>query len=210
MSHQRLARGLYAITDSQLLGDLPLETAVEQAIRGGAHAIQYRDKHSGPAVRETTARQLARVCEHHAIPLIINDDVGLAERCGAAGVHLGRADSPLLAARQRLGPEAIIGVSCYNSLARAETAVASGADYVAFGRFFPSTSKPHAVPADPALLSQAREQLEVPLVAIGGITPDNGAILVDAGADLLAAIEGVFGQPDIEAAAREYAKLFEP
>ena len=208
MSHQRLARGLYAITDSRLIGDIPLLEAVEQAIRGGAQVIQYRDKDSEPGVRETTARQLARVCERHAIPLIINDDVGLAERSGASGVHLGRADSPLLEARQRLGPEAIIGVSCYNSLARAETAVASGADYVAFGRFFTSTSKPHAVPADPALLKNAREKLDVPLVAIGGITPENGATLLEAGADLLAAIEGVFGQSDIEAAARRYAGLF--
>ena len=184
--------------------------SVEQAIRGGARVIQYRDKQRDRATREATARRLARLCLSYDIPLIINDDVGLAARCHAAGVHLGRFDSTLLEARERLGPEAIIGISCYNSLERAQAAVAGGASYVAFGRFFPSKSKPDAVSADPALLRQARERLEVPLVAIGGITPDNGATLVAAGADLLAAIEGVFGQPDIEAAARKYAELFQP
>ena len=210
MRPPRLQPGLYAITDSDLTGDIPLETAVEQAIRGGARVIQYRDKQTDRSMRVSTAMRLANVCRSHGIPLIINDDVDLAARCHAAGVHLGRADSPMLAARQRLGPDAIIGISCYNSLERAQVAAAGGANYVAFGRFFPSQSKPDAVSADPALLSQARELLEVPLVAIGGITPDNGAALLDAGADLLAAIEGVFGQPDIEAAARQYAELFKP
>ena len=209
MTHTRLQPGLYAITDSRLTGDLPMETAVEQAIRGGARVIQYRDKQAGRNARETTARHLAGLCRSHGIPLIINDDIGLAARSGAAGVHLGRANSPLLEARRQLGPAAIIGISCYNNLDRARAAVAGGADYVAFGRFFPSGSKPDAVPAAPALLSRARDLLDVPLVAIGGITPDNGAALLEAGADLLAAIEGVFGQPDIEAAARRYAALFQ-
>ncbi|MGB5260522.1 MAG: thiamine phosphate synthase [Gammaproteobacteria bacterium] len=208
MTQALLQQGLYAITDSTLTGTIPLEAAVEQAIRGGARVIQYRDKQSDRSTRETTARRLAGLCSSHHIPLIINDDVGLAARCGAAGVHLGRTDSSLLEARRQLGPDAIIGISCYNNLERAQAAVAGGADYVAFGRFFPSRSKPDAVSADPDLLSEARDLLEVPLVAIGGITPDNGAALLAAGADLLAAIEGVFGQPDIEAAARRYATLF--
>jgi thiamine-phosphate pyrophosphorylase len=209
VTHTRLQPGLYAITDSHLTGEVPIETAVEQAIRGGARVIQYRDKQAERGTRETTARRLAGLCRSHGIPLIINDDIGLAARSGASGVHLGRSDSPLLEARKQLGPAAIIGISCYNNLDRARAAVAGGADYVAFGRFFPSASKPDAVPAAPGLLIRARDLLEVPLVAIGGITPDNGAALLEAGADLLAAIEGVFGQPDIEAAARRYAALFQ-
>lgn len=202
--------GLYAITDTGLSGDLAVEDAVKQAILGGARMIQYREKHLRGAELEATAARLAILCRRHGVPLIINDDIGLAARCGASGVHLGRDDSPPQAAREQLGDEAIIGVSCYDSLARATGAVAAGADYVAFGRFYPSRSKPQAVPADPSLLTRARAELEVPVVAIGGITPANGAALLAAGANLLAAIEGVFGQPDIEAAARGYADLFEP
>jgi thiamine-phosphate pyrophosphorylase len=209
VTHALPQQGLYAITDSGLTGAVPLETAVEQAIRGGARAIQYRDKQADRHALETTARRLAGLCRSHGIPLIINDDIDLAARCGAAGVHLGRSDSALPEARRRLGPDAIIGISCYNDLERAQAAVAGGADYVAFGRFFPSRSKPDAVSAEPGLLSEARARLDVPLVAIGGITPDNGATLLAAGADLLAAIEGVFGQPDIEAAARRYTALFQ-
>ncbi|MBT8116693.1 MAG: thiamine phosphate synthase [Gammaproteobacteria bacterium] len=201
--------GLYAITDTGLPGDTPVERAVEQAILGGARMIQYREKHRRGAGQEATATRLAAVCRHHGIPLIINDDIDLAARCGASGVHLGRDDSPLQAARELLGDEAIIGISCYDSLSRATEAAAAGADYVAFGRFYPSRSKPQAVPADPSLLTRARAELEVPVVAIGGITPANGAALLAAGAGLLAAIEGVFGQPDIKAAARGYADLFE-
>ncbi len=142
------------------------------------------------------------------IPLIVNDDVELAAAVGAAGVHLGRDDAALQAARTRLGAEAIIGISCYNDLQRARQAAQAGADYVAFGRFYPSHSKPQAVLAEPALLSQATTELALPVVAIGGITPANGRALLAAGASMLAAIHGVFGQPDITAAARRYADLF--
>jgi thiamine-phosphate pyrophosphorylase len=186
-----------------------METAVEQAIRGGARVIQYREKHLTGAVMEETAGKLAVLCQRHNVPLIINDDVALATRCGADGVHLGKADSPVRDARRQLGAGAIIGVSCYNSLDRALAAVAGGADYVAFGRFYPSHSKPDTVAAEAALLTAARHALDVPLVAIGGITPDNGSQLLAAGADLLAAIDGVFGQLDIEVAARRYAELFD-
>ena len=202
--------GLYAITDTGLLDNMAVDDAVEKAILGGARMIQYREKNLRGAALEAAAARLATLCRHHGVPLIINDDIDLAVRCGASGVHLGREDSPLPAAREQLGDEAIIGISCYDSLARASEAVAAGADYVAFGRFYPSRSKPQAVPADPSLLTRARASLDVPVVAIGGITPANGAALLAAGAGLLAAIEGVFGQPDIVAAARAYADLFEP
>lgn len=210
MTRPVLRTGLYAITDSRLTRDLPVEIAVEHALRGGACVIQYREKVADSDVRERVAARLAGVCRARGVPLIINDDIELAARCGAAGVHLGGSDSPVELARERLGDDAIVGASCYNSLERARAAVAAGADYVAFGRFYPSRSKPAAVAADPGLLTRAQQELGVPLVAIGGITPANGAALLAAGADLLAAIEGVFGAGNIAAAARAYTELFDP
>ncbi len=170
--------------------------------------IQYRDKKSDPTQRETIARALNAVCRAHGVPLVINDDVRLAGVVGATGVHLGRDDPDIGAARAALGPAALIGVSCYNELARAQAAQEAGADYVAFGRFFPSRTKPQALSATPELLRTARAELKIPIVAIGGITPENGTSLIKAGADALAVIEGVFNQPDIRAAAERYARLF--
>lgn len=200
--------GLYAITDSKLTPGDALLPAVAAALRGGARVIQYRDKGDDTARRQREADALNTLCRTHGAALIINDDAELAAVCGAAGVHLGRDDPQLRAARKRLGRDAIIGVSCYNALTRAQAAAEQGADYVAFGRFFPSLTKPDAVAATPELLRAARRTLELPLVAIGGITPDNGGLLIAAGADMLAVIHGVFGQPDIEAAARRFAQLF--
>ena len=200
--------GLYAITDSHLLKRGTLTEQVSLAIDGGAVLIQYRDKHLPREIRGHQAQTLATLCRERDIPLIINDDIELAAACGAAGVHLGRDDVPVSLARRRLGRRAIIGVSCYNQLERAQAAAGTGANYVAFGRFFPSNTKPGAVQAQPALLAQARREISLPIVAIGGITPENGAELIHAGADLLAVIQGVFGQPDISVAARAYAALF--
>jgi thiamine-phosphate pyrophosphorylase len=203
-----LPRGLYAITDSHLIPEDKLTGQVAAAIRGGATVIQYRDKSSSPAQRQQQAAALVSLCHDHGIPLIINDDVELAVAVGAHGVHLGKADSTVRSARKQLGANAIIGVSCYNELERAVEAASEGADYVAFGRFFPSQSKPDTVTADPELLRQARQRLGIPVVAIGGITSENGQPLITAGAQLLAAIHGVFGQADVQAAARRYAELF--
>jgi len=200
--------GLYAIADSSYLATEQFVPAVRAALGGGARVIQYRDKKSAPGQREAMARALNALCREHAVPLLINDDVALAAVVGAAGVHLGRDDPDIAAARATLGDAALIGVSCYNELARAQAAQAAGADYVAFGRFFPSRTKPQAVPATPELLRAARAELKIPIVAIGGITPENGASLIAAGADALAVIEGVFNQPDIRAAAERYARLF--
>jgi thiamine-phosphate pyrophosphorylase len=200
--------GLYAIADTHCLAPEQLIAAVEAAIPGGARVIQYRDKTSPPDARRATAQALQALCARHGVPLLINDDVALALAVGAAGVHLGRDDRDLAAARASLGPQAIIGVSCYNELDRARIAEQAGADYVAFGRFFPSRTKPQAVQAAPDLLRAARAALKVPIVAIGGITPENGATLIAAGADALAVIDGVFGQPDPRAAAARMAQLF--
>lgn len=200
-----LLRGLYAITDGPR-GDLL--AAAEAALAGGARALQYRDKSTDHARRHTEAVALQALCQTHGVPLIINDDIGLAAAVGAAGVHLGEQDADIAVARAQLGPGAIIGASCYDSLPRARQLAAAGADYLAFGAFFSSPTKPHARRAPAALLREAA-LLGLPRVAIGGITPDNGGALIDAGADLLAVISGVFGAADVRGAARRYADLFE-
>jgi thiamine-phosphate pyrophosphorylase len=203
----RLA-GLYTIADTRYLDDARLLPAVGAAIAGGARVIQYRDKKHSAAERARHAGELATLCRRHDVLFIVNDDVTLAKETQADGVHLGREDVPLAEARKLLGAQAIIGVSCYNELARAEQAAVQGADYVAFGRFFPSRTKPQAVQAGLDLLREAKKKLHIPVVAIGGITPENGAALIAAGADALAVIEGVFGQADVRAAAGRYARLF--
>ena len=200
--------GLYAIADTQYLDDTHLMPAVGEAIAGGARIVQYRDKKHIAADRARQATELASLCRQHGALFIINDDVELAKQVQANGVHLGREDVSLAQARALLGPEAIIGVSCYNELARAIQAQADGADYVAFGSFFPSRTKPQAVRAGLELLCEAKQKLRIPVVAIGGITPENGAHLLAAGAGALAVIEGVFGQDDVRAAAERYARLF--
>jgi len=203
-----LRRGLYAITDNQLIPAGELADRASRAIAGGATLIQYRNKPLSAVVHMDEIAALAVSCRRRGVPLIINDDIELAAEVGAAGVHLGRDDSDIESAREHLGKQAIIGISCYNDLLRAREAVRRGADYVAFGRFYPSQSKPEAALADPAVLKQASMELACPIVAIGGITPANGLALIEAGASLLAAIHGVFGIPDIESAARRYAELF--
>lgn len=200
--------GLYAIADTQYLDDTRLLPAVAQAIAGGARLIQYRDKKHVAADRARQATKLATFCRQHDVLFIINDDVDLAQQVHAHGVHLGQKDISLAQARAQLGQQAIIGVSCYNELARAIQAQNAGADYVAFGSFFPSRTKPQAVRAGLELLCEAKQNLRIPVVAIGGITPENGAHLLAAGADALAVIEGVFGQTDVRAAARRYTQLF--
>jgi thiamine-phosphate pyrophosphorylase len=191
-------RGLYAITPERL-------DRVAEAVGSGALcALQYRSKSADRARRRDEARALALLCRRHGVPLIVNDDVELALEIGAEGVHLGRDDGSIAAARARL-PGRILGVSCYDRLQLAEHAVAEGADYVAFGSVFASPTKPGAVRAPMALFGR---DLGVPKVAIGGITAENAAQLVAAGADALAVISDLFDAPDVTARAREYAKVF--
>lgn len=191
-----IRRGLYAITDTGLCAKPGLLWAVERAIAGGATMVQYRDKSRDSRRRLAEATALGALCREHQVALIINDDVALSRQCGAAGVHLGVDDTGLRQSRRELGADAIIGVSCYNSLARALKARDQGADYVAFGRFFPSATKPTASGADIPLLREARQRLDIPIVAIGGIDASNGAALVAAGADLLAVVAAVFAATD--------------
>ncbi len=202
-------RGLYAITDPGLLSPNGLVAGVEAAILGGVVMVQYRDKTSDRPSRLHHARALLSLCRRHGVPLIINDEVELARLVGADGVHLGREDPPVSRARELLGPDAIVGVSCYNEPERAFQAQAAGASYVAFGRFFGSSTKPTAVQSTPEMLREVVPRLSVPVVVIGGITPENGAALLQAGADLLAVIGGLFGTSDPLAAATEFARLFD-
>lgn len=200
-------RGLYAITPA--LPTAELLTAVAAAIAGGAALVQYRSKEAAPSLRRQQAGELLALCRDRGVPLIINDDTELAAALGADGVHLGEKDGAIATARRLLGSQTLIGASCYNDLQRAREAAAAGADYLAFGSFYPSSSKPGARRALPQLLQQAKIALKIPVVAIGGITPANGAPLVVGGADALAAIDGLFGSDDIRAAARRYTKLFQ-
>jgi thiamine-phosphate pyrophosphorylase len=205
----RVPRGLYAITPQRLCEDeAALLQAADAALRGGAVMLQYRDKEGPPERRLAQALALRALCNRYEARLIINDDVQLAENCGADGVHLGRADGSIAEARARLGREALIGASCGPDLARAHTVLAEGADHVAFGRFYPSRTKPDAPQADIELLATARRDLRAPICVIGGITPMLARELVALGADLIAAVEGVFGADDIATAARAYATLY--
>lgn len=197
--------GLYAITQTEDKSFEQVLTEVAAAIRGGAVVIQYRDKH--PIDAPYLAGELLKLCRSQNVPLLINDDVELAASINVDGVHLGRDDGAVTAARQRLGDAAIIGVSCYDDVERAVMAEREGADYVAFGRFFPSTSKPLASPARLETLKEAKNRLSLPVVAIGGILPENGGQLLEAGAGLLAVIGGVFSG-DVESSARAYQSLF--
>lgn len=181
---------------------------VRAALEGGVALLQYRDKTRDHERRLREACALVAPCREFGVPLIINDDVELARASGAAGLHLGEDDAGIAEARAALGDDAIIGVSCYDSLQRARDAAGAGADYLAFGAFFPTSTKAVTRHATPALLHESRE-FGLPRVAIGGITPDNGGPLIAAGADFLAAISGVFGANDVRAAARRYAELFD-
>ena len=201
-------RGLYAITAAVDTDPHRLAARVGAAIDGGAAMIQYRAKDRTDDERQTAASLLLDLCRARGVPLIVNDDPLLAADVGADGVHVGRDDGDARSARRIVGDRCIVGVSCYDRLDLALAAAGEGAAYVAFGSFFASPTKPHAVPAPVRLLSDAREKLDLPIVAIGGITAKNGAALVEAGADFIAAIDGVFGGGDVKHAARGYAALF--
>ncbi len=200
--------GLYAVTN-QPQDSAQLIKQVSMALAGGARIIQYRDKSSDHARRIDEAGALLSLCHQHQVPLIINDDIELACQIQADGVHLGQQDAALKDARDKLGEHCIIGISCYNDFSLAQQAVADGADYIAFGAFFPSGTKPSALAASRDLLHRAKQELEIPVVAIGGITPHNAAALLDAGADMLAVVQGLFAQPDIKLAARAFSSLFD-
>jgi thiamine-phosphate pyrophosphorylase len=207
----RRLHGLYALTPD-LADTAALAARVRAAIAGGACAIQYRNKSADAPARRAQALALARVQAAHGALLIVNDDAETAAAIGADGVHVGEDDASIAAAREVVGPDRLVGVSCYDDFARAQAAVAAGADYVAFGSFFASAVKPGARRAGIELLARGRE-LGVPVVAIGGIDARNAPELVRAGADAVAVISAVLGLPapdDVENAARQIARAFAP
>jgi thiamine-phosphate pyrophosphorylase len=196
-------RGLYAITPD--IADIAiLAVKVEQALKAGVAMLQYRNKIISKDKRLLQAKELAALARGYGVPFIVNDDIDIALTVGANGVHLGKDDGDVAAARAKL-PGRILGASCYNDLEQAKAAVRAGANYVAFGSVFPSPTKPDAVRAPLSLFQNA---LGVPLCAIGGITLDNAPELIAAGADLLAVISDLFDAGDIAARASEYRKLF--
>lgn len=199
-------RGLYAITPDGMPTPALLRAA-ESALRGGAVLLQYRNKRADAALRREQGSALRALCDRFAVALIVNDDPALAQVLGV-GTHVGEHDASLAEARTLLGPDALVGASCYDDPARAERATEAGASYLAFGAFHPSMTKPNARRAAPQLLRDAA-RFGLPRVAIGGITADNARPLIDAGADLVAVVSAVFDAPDIEAAARRFALLFQ-
>lgn len=197
-------QGIYVITDG--CSDRLIER-IELALAGGAAMVQYRDLTNDTSRRRDEAHALASLCAQHGAPLIIDHDIALAKAVAAAGIHMSQADGDPAAARAELGREAIIGVSCYASAELAHAAAKAGASYVSFGAFFPSPTKPDAGRAPLELLLDTAT-LGVPRVAIGGITPENGGVLVDAGADFLATVSTVLAAPDVRQAARRMADLY--
>ena len=199
--------GLYAVTPD-LDDTTELLRRVGQALQGGLRLLQYRNKPAAAALRREQAGALLALCRAQSVPLVINDDLQLALEIGADGAHLGREDGDLAAARAALGPGKLLGISCYDDIGRAREAKRVGADYVAFGSFFASPTKPAAVRAPLTLLGAAKAELGLPVCAIGGITLQNAPQLIAAGADLLAVITDLFEAPDIHARAAAYTSLF--
>lgn len=199
--------GLYAITDTSLLAGRLLP-AVAQALAGGARILQYRDKRDDHGRRREEALALRALCREHGALFLINDDVALAAEVAADGVHLGQGDLALAEARARLGPDAVIGITCHDRLDLAAAAASGGADYLAFGAMYASSSKPAARHCPLPLLTEACARFRLPLVAIGGITPDNAAHVIRAGADAVAVIASLWQADDIAARARQFIQEF--
>jgi thiamine-phosphate pyrophosphorylase len=200
-------RGLYLVTpdwpDTARLLD-----ATRRALEGGAALVQYRNKTASDTLREEQAGALLALCRRHQRPLVINDHLDLCLRLDADGMHVGAADASVAQVRAALGPERIVGASCYGQLALAEAAQAAGASYVAFGGFYPSRVKVYEVSTPLAIVARAKAALRVPVVVIGGMTAENARPLVGHGADMVAAISSVYGAQDAHQAALAFAELF--
>ena len=201
-------KGIYGITDDALLPESKLDFAVEEAIKSGCRVIQYRSKIKDWKVRVRQAESLRLLCEQYQVPLIINDNVELCNEVDADGVHLGKQDSSFEQARVQLSADKIIGITCHDSVVAAVSAEEAVADYVAFGRFFPSETKPNACPAPIEVLTDAKKKLSIPIVAIGGINAENGAALIAAGADMLAVINAMFADESVSQRTTELVALF--
>lgn len=204
---QPIKKGLYAITPNEADAGRLLAN-VESALQAGIALLQYRDKTSTTTEKLRRANALHELCIQYATPLIINDNPELAYQCNAEGVHLGQGDTTIDIAREMLGKEAIIGITCHHDLQLALKAQKQGANYVAFGRFFNSSTKPGAPLADIHLVRQASTQLNIPITAIGGLTLDNSKPIIKAGAHNIAVVEGVFSKTNIKDACLGFNQLF--
>lgn len=202
-----LPRGLYAITPDEPDTER-LIALVQAALHGGVAIVQYRNKAADIGLRHEQALALQRICRTAGVPLIVNDDLEIAVAVDADGLHLGGEDGDLAAARRRLGPDKLLGASCYNRLELAVEARDHGADHVAFGAMYASSTKPGAIRAPLELFGQAAASVGLPAVAIGGITLDNTPPLIRAGAHAAAVISALFNAPDVTQRARDFNRLF--
>lgn len=200
-------RGLYVITDETLIPETQFNHVIEQALQGGAGIIQYRDKSDNLEKRKKQATALRMLCDQYDALLLINDDLELARLVNADGIHLGENDASISEARKLLGEDTIIGVSCYNQLELAIKAENEGANYIAFGAFFSSPTKPEARVAELDLIVEAKYRLTTPVCAIGGINLNNAKKVFDAGADMVAIISGLFTHQQVKSVSRQIADL---
>ena len=198
-------KGLYAITESNSKN---LIENVTLALKGGIKILQYRNKQASSQQKQQEAQALAALCKKFNTPFIINDDIQLAQKVRADGVHLGRDDGSILEARAQLGDKAMIGVTCYQDIEIARQAEKLGANYVAFGSFFASPTKPQAPRAGIKLLQQAKQEISLPICCIGGITLDNASTLIDNGADMIAVISSLFASDNITVTAQQFTRKF--
>ena len=208
MSVQTKLRGLYAITDSHLIPRARFVETVEAAVRGGAMLVQLREKDAPREEIVQLGRAILEVTRRYGALLIVNDHPSVAKDIGADGAHVGREDPSVTEARALLGPGVIIGASCYGEATLAVAAEREGADYVAFGTPFPSPAKMKRTDIALSIFQEAKQRVRVPVLAIGGSTRANAGQILAAGADGIAVVSGVFGAPDVEAAARALAGLF--
>ena len=199
--------GVYAITDCEYLAPDELLSKTESILREGIALFQYRNKTEDKKNKKELAKTLQSLCKQYKTPFIVNDDLNLAKEIVADGIHLGQYDTKISTARRVLGDK-VIGVSCYNDFNRAIFAEKSGANYIAFGSFFPSTTKPNAAKANVELIIKSKEKFNIPVVAIGGITPENGKQLINAKVDYLAVINGIYSTEDAATSALAYNNLF--
>jgi len=202
-----LLSGLYVIADAECIGYNNIICKTEEILYAGVKVLQYRDKVSTQQERYKLAEQLRILTSDHGCLLIINDDATLAQSINADGVHLGKDDGPIEQARDVLGENKIIGASCYAKFENAYPAISASADYIAFGSFFPSSTKPNAPKADIDLIRHAKQNFDIPICAIGGITPENASHVLQAGADMIAVISTIFNASSSKHAVQEYLSL---
>lgn len=199
---------LYAVTDRSWVGKQSLYEQVEDALKGGVTCVQLREKTLDEADFLKEAREIRQLCKRYGVPFLINDNLEVAIACGADGVHVGQDDLPVTEVRRRVGDGMIVGVSAHN-VEEAKRAVAGGADYLGAGAVFGTTTKSNVTPLSHATLREICEAVEIPVVAIGGITKDNVLQLRGAGVRGVAVVSAIFAAQDIQAACRELRALSE-